>query len=117
MREERGQLSGDVTVYEPFNLWGNVGGNVNVIEGGKFYVRGAVYGNLIIEYGGRCHIFGNVFGNVTVKRGGKLINSGVIGKDAVNEGGRLFIDAGATVMGKVKTKKGDTVIDPKAKAG
>ena len=42
MREERGQLSGDVTVFEPFNLWGNIGGNVTVIEGGKFYVRGAL---------------------------------------------------------------------------
>ena len=117
MREERGQVTGDVVVYEPYTLWGSIGGDVNVIEGGKFYLRGSIYGNLNVDFGGRVHVLGNVFGNVTVKRGGKLINSGVIGKDAVNEGGRLFIEDGSTVMGKIKTKKGDTLVHPKAKAG
>ena len=28
MREERGQIGGDVLVYEPFTLWGSIGGNV-----------------------------------------------------------------------------------------
>ena len=54
------------------------------------------------------HIFGNVTGNLTVERGAKVIHSGIIGGDAINEGGRLFIDPTATVMGKVKTLGGET---------
>ena len=65
MREERGQLTGDVIVYEPFTLWGSVGGNVRVIQGGKLYVRGAIYGNLTVEYGGRVHVYGNISGDLT----------------------------------------------------
>ena len=79
-----------------------------MLPNGKLYVRGAIYGSLIVEFGGRVHIFGNVSGNVTVGRGAKLIHSGVIGGDAINDGGRLFIDPTATVMGKVKTITGDT---------
>ena len=69
---------------------------------------GAIYGSLIVEFGGRVHIFGNVTGNLTVQRGAKVIHSGVLGGDAINEGGRLFIDPTATIMGKVKTIDGET---------
>ncbi|MGH7177224.1 MAG: hypothetical protein ACREJC_07585 [Tepidisphaeraceae bacterium] len=109
MREERGQLSGEVVVYEPFNLWGSVGGDVRVIAGGKLYVRGAIYGNLIIEDGGRAHLYGNITGDLTVHDGAKAIHSGVIGGDAINEGGRLFIESTAKIMGKVRARAGDTV--------
>ena len=68
MREERGTLSGDVLVFEPFTLWGSIAGKVRVIERGKLYVRGTIYGNLTLEYGGRCHIFGRIAGTVTVQR-------------------------------------------------
>ncbi len=113
MREERGQLAGEVVVYESFTLWGTIGGNVKVIKGGKFYVRGAIYGDLEVQPGGRVHIFGNLAGSLTVCSKAKVIVSGMIGGDAVNLGGRLFIDATGKVLGKVKTKSGDTVIDPK----
>lgn len=116
MREERGRMSGNVVVYEPFTLWGSIAGTVRVIEGGKFYIRGAVYGDMIVEFGGRVHIFGNVSGDVRVLHGAKVIHSGVIGGNAINEGGRLFIERGSQVMGQIKTKKGDTVIDPKYQA-
>jgi cytoskeletal protein CcmA (bactofilin family) len=116
MREERGQLSGDVVVYEPFTLWGSVGGNVTVIQGGKFYLRGSIYGDLLVEHRGRVHIYGNLTGNLTVSQGAKVIHSGVIGGDAINNGGRLFVDAGAKIVGKIKTKNsGETTIDPKYK--
>jgi predicted acyltransferase (DUF342 family) len=112
MREERGQVSGGVIVYEPFTLWGSIGGDVRVIQGGKFYVRGAIYGNLTVEYGGRVHIFGNVAGNLIVERGAKVIHSGALGGDAINEGGRLYIDATAKVMGRIKTRSGETQTQP-----
>lgn len=115
MREERGQIAGDVIVYEPFTIWGSVGGNVKVIEGGKLYLRGSIYGDLTVEFGGRVHIYGNVTGDLLVERGAKVIHSGVLGGDAINEGGRIFIEAGSKVIGKIKTKSGDTKIDVKFK--
>jgi cytoskeletal protein CcmA (bactofilin family) len=116
MREERGKVSGDIVVYEPFTLWGSVGGNVKVIEGGKFYVRGTIYGNLVIEEGGRAHIFGNVVGDVTIEPKAKLVHSGIITGDAINNGGRLFIESMAEVQGKVKNRKGaETTIQPRPK--
>ena len=109
MREERGQIRGDVVVYEKFTLWGSVTGNVKVIDGGKFYLRGAIYGNLEVEPGGRVHIFGNIAGELILQEKTKVIHSGVLGGDATNRGGRLFIDKTAQIHGKVKTKSGATV--------
>jgi cytoskeletal protein CcmA (bactofilin family) len=113
MREERGQISGDVVVYEPYTLWGSIGGDVKVIKGGKFYVRGNVYGNLLVEEGGRVHIFGNILGDVTVEPAAKVIHSGIIGGDAINNGGRLYVEAASKIQGKIKTRKGaETTIEP-----
>lgn len=117
MREERGQIPGEVVVYEPYTLWGSVGGNVKVIEGGKFYLRGSVYGDLLVETGGRVHIYGSITGNLTVQEGAKVIHSGVIGRDAINEGGRLYVEAGSKVGGRIRTKSGETKIDPHFKQG
>jgi predicted acyltransferase (DUF342 family) len=111
MREERGTIAGPLVVHEPFTLWGSVGGNVTVVEGGKFYMRGSIYGNLNVEYGGRVHIFGNIAGDLKVARGSKVIHSGVVVGDAVNEGGRLYIDSTAKVEGKIKTVKGETKVE------
>ncbi len=112
MREERGQIAGDVVVYEPFTLWGAIGGDVKVIERGKFYIRGAIYGNVVVEYGGRMHVFGRITGSLTVHRGAKVIHSGVLGGDANNFGGRLYIDAKAKVMGRVRTEEdGQTTVE------
>ncbi len=116
MREERGQIPGDVIVYEPFTLWGAVGGDVRVIERGKLYVRGAVYGNVTVEYGGRMHVFGRITGSLTVHRGAKVIHSGVLGGDLVNLGGRVHIDHVSKIMGKVKTEKGETKVQQTPRA-
>jgi cytoskeletal protein CcmA (bactofilin family) len=115
MREERGQVSGDIVIYEPYELWGSVGGDVKVIKGGKLYVRGTIYGNLLVEDGGRVHIFGNIVGDVTVEEGAKLVHSGIIAGDAINNGGRLYIEKASQVQGKVKTRKGaETTFEPGA---
>jgi cytoskeletal protein CcmA (bactofilin family) len=110
MREERGQIRGDVVVYEPFTLWGSITGHAQVIEGGKFYLRGTVYGDLEVEAGGRVHVFGNVIGNLTVQALAKVIISGQVGGQAVNRGGRLYINPGGQVFGGIKTREeGKTV--------
>jgi cytoskeletal protein CcmA (bactofilin family) len=108
MREERGTIPGDVVVYEDFTLWGSVGGNVSVIAGGKLWLRGSIYGNLSVEEGGRVHILGSITGNLTVAEKAKVIVSGMVGGDAINLGGRLYIEAAAKILGSVKTKAGET---------
>ena len=112
MREERGQITGDITVDEPFNLWGSVAGNVTVVDGGKFYVRGAIHGSLTVEVGGRCHVYGQVSGDLYVMEGAKVIHSGMLRGDAINNGGRLYVDRHARIFGKVTTNQGDTFIQP-----
>src|ERR1700691_5678608 len=108
MREERGIIPGDVVVYEDFTLWGSVGGNVTVIDGGKLWLRGSIYWNLSVEEGGRVHILGSITGNLTVAEKAKVIVSGMVGGDAINLGGRLYIEAAAKIWGSVKTKAGET---------
>jgi cytoskeletal protein CcmA (bactofilin family) len=114
MREERGNLGGNIVITEPYTLWGSIAGNVTASDGAKLYVRGAIYGHLTVTPGGRVHIFGNISGNVTIAVKTKVIHSGIIGGDAINNGGRLYIDATAKVLGKVKTYDGQTTIEPKA---
>ena len=114
MREERRQLTGDQVIPEPVELWGKIIGNVSVVMGGKLYVRGAIYGNLVVHNGGRVHVFGHITGSLTVKHGAKVIHSGIVGGDAINSGGRLFIESGARVLGKLKDKSGETTIEPGA---
>jgi hypothetical protein len=114
MREERGHLGGDVSIIEPYTLWGSIAGNVSVGKGGKFYVRGAIYGNLSVLPGGRVHIFGNVSGSLTLAEKTKVVHSGTLGGDAINRGGRLYIDAIGKVLGRVKTVSGETTIEPQA---
>jgi len=111
MREERGRLSGDLTIEEKFTLWGMIAGNVTVGNGGKLYLRGSIYGDLIVGPGGRVHIYGNVKGTLTVEADAKVIHSGVIGGDVINKGGRIFIELASKVMGKVKTKEGETTYE------
>jgi len=114
MREERGTLNGNQVISEALDLWGTISGNVTVVDGGKMYVRGAIYGHLRVAHGGRVHIYGNVSGNLTVLEGAKVIHSGVLGGDAINEGGRMFIDGSARVLGRVRTDSGETKVDSKA---
>jgi cytoskeletal protein CcmA (bactofilin family) len=113
MREERGRIAGDVTVDEPYTLWGSVTGDVRVVDGGKMYVRGNIYGDLIVEFGGRVHVYGQISGSLTCYKGSKVINSGTVQGDAINEGGRLYVDRHGHVLGKVKTHKGETTVEPK----
>lgn len=117
MREERGQVRGDQVIGEPYTLWGAIAGNVTAVQGSKFYVRGTIYGDLTVLHGGRVHIHGKITGSLTVKDGAKVIVDGVIGKNAVNMGGRMYINNLAHVMGQVQTEDGETQVDPKAKVG
>jgi cytoskeletal protein CcmA (bactofilin family) len=115
LREERGHLAGDQVVSEAVELWGNIAGDVTVVHGGKMYIRGTIYGNLIVTDGGRVHVLGNISGNLLVEPGAKVIHGGVVGGDVVNKGGRLYIEATARIMGRLKRASGKTLIDKGAK--
>ena len=117
MREERGTIHGKLDVDEKYTLWGTIYGDVRVLDGGKLYVRGSIFGDLIVEFGGRVHVFGQVSGHLTLYRGTKVINSGVIQGNATNQGGRLYVDQHGNILGRVKTVKGETHIEPKATFG
>lgn len=117
MREERGNLAGNVSIKEPYTLWGSIAGTVTVMKGSKFYVRGVIYGNMDVEPGGRVHVLGNISGSVTVKKDTKVIIGGSIGGDVTNLGGRLYIESTAQVIGKLRTVSGDTKIEPEARIG
>jgi cytoskeletal protein CcmA (bactofilin family) len=114
MREERGQLTGDLVISEPYTLWGKIAGNLTVIDGGKLYVRGSVFGNLTAEAGGRVHILGNVKGDVSIFPRAKVIIGGIIGGDVQNRGGRLYVEHSAKIMGKLKLKEGETTFEDKS---
>lgn len=116
MREERGNLAGNVTIAEPYTLWGSIAGTVTVRNGSKFYMRGAIYGDMNVEPGGRVHALGNISGSVFVSPKAKVILGGVVGGNATNLGGRLFVEATATVAGKVISQAGETRIEAGAKA-
>lgn len=117
MREERGTLIGKQVFTEPIEFLGTVSGDVEIANGGKVYLRGNIYGNLVVSKGGRTHIFGQVTGNLTVHRGAKVILDGIVGGNAINEGGRLYIEPPAKVLGKLRKKAGETVVDAKAQVG
>ncbi len=112
MREERGQIRGNVVIDEAYTLWGSIAGNVTALKGSKFYARGTIYGDLTVLHGGRVHVYGKVTGNLVVKDGAKVIHSGIVGGDAINEGGRLYIDSAGKVMGHTLTSEdGETKVE------
>ena len=115
MREERGHIGGDIAINEPYTLWGSIAGNVTAGKGAKLYIRGAIYGNLSVLPGGRVHIFGNISGNLALSEKTKVIHSGTLGGDATNRGGRLYIEATAKILGKLRTLDGETTIEPQAR--
>lgn len=103
MREERGRVYGDITIAEPYTLWGAVSGDMRVNDGGKVWLRGHVGGDVIVDFGGRVHVFGHVAGSLIMFKGSKVIISGVIGGSATNKDSRLFIGRNGRVLGKLKT--------------
>jgi len=118
MREERGSLAGDITITEPYTLWGSVAGTVTALNGSKFYMRGTIYGDLNVEPGGRVHVLGNITGSITVKAKAKLVMGGNVGGDVHNIGGRLYVESTAKILGRVKTSlKGDTKVESQAQVG
>lgn len=114
MREDRSNLVGNQEFAEAVDFWGSITGNLNITDGGKVYLRGNVYGSVLVSDGGRTHIFGQVTGDLVVEKGAKVILEGIVGRDAINRGGRLYVEASAKILGKLKRRDGETHVDSKA---
>src|SRR2546422_7985638 len=84
----------------------------------QMLLSGLVRGDLFVRDNSICDVTGMVSGNLLAERTGKAILHGLVTKaaksaggdleiygmvqgDVINEGGRLFVDKGAVVLGKV----------------
>ncbi len=93
-------------------------GSVVVIGPRPTTMTGLVRGDLFVRDNSVCDVTGMVSGNLLAERTGKAILRGLVTKaakaaggdlevygmvlgDVVNEGGRVFVDKGALVRGKV----------------
>jgi len=93
-------------------------GSVVVIGPRPTTMTGLVRGDLFVRDNSVCDVTGMVSGNLLAERTGKAVLHGLVTKaaksvsgdleiygmvqgDVINEGGRLFVDKGAVVRGKV----------------
>ncbi|HEX9341687.1 MAG TPA: hypothetical protein VF992_11045, partial [Thermoplasmata archaeon] len=93
-------------------------GSVVVIGPRSTTMTGLVRGDLFVRDNSLCDVTGMVSGNLLAERSGKAVLHGLVTKaakaaggdleifgmvqgDVVNEGGRLYVDKGAVVRGKV----------------
>jgi len=93
-------------------------GSVVVIGPRSTQMIGLVRGDLFVRDSSVCEVIGMVSGNVLAERTGKAVLKGFVTKsakavggdlevygmvagDVVNEGGRVYVDKGAVVRGRV----------------
>lgn len=93
-------------------------GSVVVIGPRSTQMTGLVRGDLFVRDSSACEVVGMVSGNVLAERTGRAVLKGLVTKsakatggdlevygmvlgDIVNEGGRVYVDKGALVRGRV----------------
>lgn len=108
-------------------------GSVVVIGPRATQMTGLVRGDLFVRDQSVCEVTGMVSGNLLAERTGKAILKGMVTKaakatggdleiyglvlgDVINEGGRVYVDKGALVKGKVIGAKHDAPLPPPAPA-
>ncbi len=96
------RFEGSVVVIGPrgTQMTGLVRGDLFVRDNSVCDVSGMVSGNLLAELKGKAVVKGLVTKSCKAV-GGDLEIYGLVLGDAVNEGGRMYIDKGAVVRGKV----------------
>lgn len=96
------RFEGSVVVIGPrgTQMTGLVRGDLFVRDNSVCDVTGMVSGNLLAELKGKAVVKGLVTKSCKAV-GGDLEIYGLVLGDAVNEGGRMYIDKGAVVRGKV----------------
>lgn len=96
------RFEGSVVVIGPrgTQMTGLVRGDLFVRDNSVCDVTGMVSGNLLAELKGKAVVKGMVTKSCKAV-GGDLEIYGLVLGDAINEGGRMYIDKGAVVRGKV----------------
>ncbi|MCI4347968.1 MAG: hypothetical protein L3J97_05050 [Thermoplasmata archaeon] len=96
------RFEGSVVVIgpRPTTMTGLVRGDLFVRDNSVCDVTGMVSGNLLAERTGKAILHGLVT-KAAKSAGGDLEIYGMVQGDVVNEGGRVFVDKGAVVKGKV----------------
>jgi hypothetical protein len=107
-------------------------GSVVVIGPRTTTMTGLVRGDLFVRDNSVCDVTGMVSGNLLAERTGKAVLHGLVTKaakaaggdmeiygmvqgDVLNEGGRLFVDKGAVVRGKIVGQTHNGPIPPAEK--
>lgn len=100
MLDERFEGSVVVIGPRPTTMTGLVRGDLFVRDNSVCDVTGMVSGVLLAERTGKAVLHGLVT-KAAKAAGGDLEIYGMVQGDVVNEGGRLFVDKGAVVKGKI----------------
>ena len=98
----------------PTTMTGLVRGDLFVRDNSVCDVTGMVSGNLLAERTGKAILHGLVT-KAAKSAGGDLEIYGLVQGDVINEGGRLFVDKGAVVRGKVVGQTHTGAIPPPEK--
>lgn len=108
-------------------------GSVVVIGPRPTQMTGLVRGDLFVRDNSVCEVTGMVSGNLLAERTGKVVLKGLVAKackatggdvevyglvqgDVVNEGGRVYVDKGAVVRGKVVGQTSPAPLPPQPSA-
>ncbi len=108
-------------------------GSVVVIGPRPTQMTGLVRGDLFVRDASVCEVIGMVTGNLLAERTGRAVLKGLVAKhakatggdleifgmvvgDVVNEGGRVYIDKGSLVKGRVVGGVSETPLPPPEKA-
>ena len=110
------RFEGSVVVIGPRSttMTGLVRGDLFVRDNSVCDVTGMVSGNLLAERTGKALLHGLVT-KAAKSAGGDLEIYGMVQGDVINEGGRLFVDKGAVVRGKVVGQTHNSPIPPAEK--
>ena len=111
------RFEGSVVVIgpRPTTMTGLVRGDLFVRDSSVCDVTGMVSGNLLAERTGKAVLHGLVT-KAAKAAGGDLEIYGMVQGDVVNEGGRVFVDKGAVVRGKVVGQTHSAPLPPPEKA-
>lgn len=96
MRQEYGQVEGNIELNDHLALYGLCAGDITVHDGGALHLYGMCAGNVDVKPGGCARIYGLCTGDV-INHGGELEVRGMVIGDIQKKGGTTVVQPGAKV--------------------